>query len=514
MNGAESLVRSLLASDVDVCFTNPGTSEMHFVSALDRVDGMRSILALFEGVVTGAADGFYRMADRPASTLLHLGPGLGNGIANLHNAKKASSGIVNIVGEHASWHLQYDAPLAADIEGLARPMSQWVRTSPSAAQVGADAAAAVAAAKVPPGHIATLILPGDTAWDEGGVVAEPIGVQARTQPREAAVEAAAEVLRRGEPTLLILAGRALRTDALDWAGAIAAKTGCTLASQFFSARIERGAGRVAPVRIPYAVDQALAMLKPFRHIITVETREPLAFFAYPDKPSLLKPEDCAVHELCDNRASALAALEALASAVGAKRSDAVRQGLNRPELPTGPLGSKGIAAALAALIPEQAILVDESVTTGRETMGVTASAAPHDVLQNMGGSIGFGGPLAIGAAVACPGRKVIHLSGDGSAMYTIQGLWTQAREGLDVLTVVFANRTYQILHNEFAGVLAGTPGPKALDMLNIDRPTLDFVSLAAGMGVPGTRVDDLDQFCKAFAAGCRDRGPQLIEVVL
>jgi acetolactate synthase-1/2/3 large subunit len=514
MNGAESLVRSLLASKVDVCFTNPGTSEMHFVSALDRVPGMRSVLALFEGVVTGAADGYWRMADRPASTLLHLGPGLGNGIANLHNARKASSGIVNIVGEHASWHLGYDAPLKADIEGLARPVSHWVRTSPSADKVGADAAAAVAAANSPPGQIATLVLPGDTAWNEGGIVAEPVGTQSRARPSSAAVEAAAKVLARKEPTLLVLAGKALREEALEWAGAIAAKTGCVVATQFFSSRIERGAGRVPTVRIPYAVDLALAMLKPYRHIITVETGEPLAFFAYPDKPSLLKAEGTGVHSLSDGGADSLAALEALASAVGAKRSDAKRQELVRPALPTGALTSQGIAAALAALIPENAIVVDESITTGRETMGVTAGALPHDVLQNMGGSIGFGGPVATGAAVACPDRKVICLSGDGSAMYTIQGLWTQAREGLDVLTVIFANRAYQILRNEFAGVLAGTPGPRATSMLSIDNPTLDFVALATGMGVAASRVTDMDGFCKAFAAGCKEKGPRLIEVVL
>ncbi len=517
MNGAESLVRSLLASKVDVCFTNPGTSEMHFVAALDRVPGMRSVLALFEGVVTGAADGYYRMADRPASTLLHLGPGLGNGIANLHNARKASSGIVNIVGEHASWHLGYDAPLKADIEGLARPVSRWVRTSPSSNTVGADAAAAVAAANASPGQIATLILPGDTAWNECTAgVAEPLGVQRRPKPSNAAIEAVAKVLTRArsEPTMLVLAGRALRADALEQAGRIAARTGCVLATQFFSSRIERGAGRVPLYRIPYAVDLALAALKDYRHIITVETSEPLAFFAYPGKPSLLKPDGCQVHELCAPGIDSLAALEMLAEAVGGKRGDAKMQERVDTTLPTGPLTSASIAQALAALIPENAIVVDESVTTGRESMGATAGAAPHDMIQNMGGSIGYSPPVAVGAAVACPDRKVICLTGDGSAMYTIQALWTQAREGLDVLTVIFANRAYQILRNEFAGVGAGKPGPKATDMLTIDRPDLDFTALAKGMGVAATRVATTEDFCKAFAAGCREKGPRLIEVVL
>ena len=269
MNGASSLVTTLVGSGVDVCFTNPGTSEMHFVSALDKVDGMRAILALFEGVVTGAADGYYRMADRPASTLLHLGPGLGNGIANLHNAKKAGSGIVNIVGEHASWHLKHDAPLTCDIEGLARPVSAWVRTSPNATSVAADAAEAVMAASTPPGQIATLILPGDTAWNAAKAAAPRRPAPQRAKPDGSAIEAAARVLALREPTLIVLAGRALRGDALEVAGRIAARTGCVVATQFFSSRIERGAGRVAAFRIPYAVELALKALAPNRHIITV-----------------------------------------------------------------------------------------------------------------------------------------------------------------------------------------------------------------------------------------------------
>lgn len=517
MNGAESLVRSLLASKVDVCFTNPGTSEMHFVSALDRVPGMRSILALFEGVVTGAADGYYRMADRPASTLLHLGPGLGNGIANLHNAKKAGSGIVNIVGEHASWHLEHDAPLKADIEGLARPVSHWVRTSPSSNTVGTDAAAAVAAAAGSPAQIATLILPGDTAWNECTAgVAEPLGQQPRSKPSSAAVDAIAKLLKvaNREPTMLLLGGRALRADALEFAGRVAAKTGCIVAAQFFSPRIERGAGRVPMMRIPYAVDQALAAMKDFKHIITVETGEPVGFFAYPGKPSLMKPEGCQVHSFCAPGADSLAALEALASAVGAKAGDAKVQPRVEAAMPTGALNSANIAQALAVMIPENAIVVDESITTGRETMGVTAGALPHDMIQNMGGSIGYSPPVATGAAVACPDRKVICMTGDGSAMYTIQALWTQARENLDVLTIIFANRAYQILRNEFAGVLAGTPGPRAQAMLRIDQPELDFTALAKGMGVPASRVSTLDEFLKAFAIGCKEKGPRLIEVML
>jgi acetolactate synthase-1/2/3 large subunit len=514
MNGAESLVRTLLAGGVDHCFTNPGTSEMHFVAALDRVPQMRCILGLFEGVVTGAADGFYRMSGRPASVLLHLGPGLANGLANLHNARRARSGIINIVGEHATWHLAHDAPLTSDIEGLARPLSHVMRTTKDAGSVGADTAAIIAVAREHPGKIATLILPGDSAWNEGANIATPPPVPSPAAPDAGAIEAAARVLAGGEPTLLILAGRALRADALHLAGRIAARTGCRIAGQFFSARIERGAGRVAVERIPYAVDAALAFLSPFRHLILVETGEPVAFFAYPGKPSLLKPEGCALHPLTRPEEDSLAALEQLAEALGAKRTEARLQSRGDATRPTGPLTPQSIAQALAALIPENAILVDESITTGRETYALTADAAPHDTLQNMGGSIGFGTPVATGAAIACPDRKVICLEGDGSAMYTLQSLWTQAREGLDVTTIIFANRTYEILKGEYAGVGAGVPGARARSMLEIDRPVLDFVALARGMGVAATSVTDSDEFCTALARAVANPGPHLVEVVL
>ncbi len=469
MNGAESLVRTLVAGGVEVCFANPGTSEMHFVAALDRVQGMRCVLGLFEGVVTGAADGYFRMKGTPASTLLHLGPGLANGLANLHNAKKANSGIVNIVGQHATYHIEYNAPLTSDIEGLARPMSAWVRTSPDAKSVAADGAAAIAAAK-------------------------------------------SEVLRGGEQALLLLTGSALTERGLALAAQIAGKTGCKVMGQTYNPRMARGRGRFSIDRIPYVIEQALPILKGFRHIILVETNDPVAFFAYPNKPSLLKPEGCEVHRMTSGGENSVAALEALASAVGAKPQDAKPQALVEIAKPTGALTHASIAQALAMAIPENAIVVDESITTGRGFFPPTAAAAPHDWLQNMGGSIGFSTPVATGAAVACPDRKVICLVGDGSAMYTLQSLWTQAREGLNVTTIVFANRIYQILRGEFDGVGAGEPGQRALDMLKIDRPAIDWVSLAKGMGVPGRAVSNADDFNKALAEAIAEQGPRLIEV--
>jgi acetolactate synthase-1/2/3 large subunit len=510
MNGAESLVRTLVAGGVDVCFANPGTSEMHFVAALDRVEGMRCVLGLFEGVVTGAADGYFRMKRSPASTLLHLGPGLANGLANLHNAKKANSGIVNIVGQHAVYHIGFNAPLTSDIEGLARPMSSWVRTSPDAKSVARDGAAAIAAAKGSPPQIATLILPADTAWNEADGIAQVPEESQRASYSSQAVDNAAKVLRGGAQTLLLLTGNALTEQGLALAAQIAGKTGCKVMGQTYNPRMARGRGRFSIDRIPYVIEQALPILKDFKHIVLVEANDPVAFFAYPNKPSLLKPEGCEVHRMTSGGENSVAALEALASALGA-RPTVKTAGLVSWQA-DGALTHASIAQAIAMAIPENAIVVDESVTTGRGFFPPTAAARQHDWLQNMGGSIGFSTPVATGAAVACPDRKVICMVGDGSAMYTLQSLWTQAREGLNVLTIVFANRIYQILRGEFDGVGAGEPGQRAQDMLRIDRPTLDWVALAKGMGVPGRAVTTSDEFVKALAEGVAEQGPRLIEV--
>ena len=514
MNGAESLVRTLLAGGVDVCFTNPGTSEMHFVAALDHVPGMRSVLCLFEGGVTGAADGYYRMAGKPASTLLHLGPGLANGVANLHNAKKANSGIVNIVGEHATYHVELDAPLTADIEGIAWPVSHWVRTSRSAADIARDGAEAIRTARTPPGQIATLILPGDTAWSEASEPLEALAPPARTAVAGENIEAAAQALA-GPETLLLLGGAALEPDNLERAARVAAKTGCGLLTEWSNARLERGAGRIEVDRIPFVVDKALALLAGYRTVVLCGARPPVAFFAYPDKPSVLTPEGCAFVELADVAGDLTGALDGLVEACGAAAT-APRgvSALRAPGLPSGAIDPGKLASLLGTLIPENAIIVDESITTGRDFFPLTAGAPPHAWLNNRGGSIGFGLPVATGAAIACPERKVIALEGDGSAMYTVQSLWTMARENLDVTTLIFANRSYRILMGELANVGVRNPGPRAIDMLSLNRPDLDWVALAKGMGVPASRCEDCESLAKAFTRHVAEPGPALIEVVL
>jgi acetolactate synthase-1/2/3 large subunit len=513
MNGAESLARTLVAGGVNVCFTNPGTSEMHFVAALDKVDGIRCVLGLFEGVVTGAADGYWRMAGRPAATLLHLGPGLGNGLANLHNARKATRHRQH---RGRARDVSHQARRAAHVGHRGhRPPGLGVGAHVAKSKaIAADGAAAIAAASAPPGQIATLILPADTAWNEADGVAPAPPRTERAHVEADAVARCAKALRTGEPAMLLLTGQALYEQGLALAGRIATATGARILAQGSNARIERGAGRVPIERLPYPVDQALAVLKDVRHLILVGSKAPVAFFAYPDKPSVLTPDGCQIHRLSTIAEDSIEALAWLADEVGAKKNGEVVQLASRPARPTGPLNPDTLALSLGALLPEGAIVADESVTTGRGFFKLTAGAPPHDWMNNMGGSIGLGMPLATGAAVACPDRKVVCLEGDGSGMYTLQALWTQAREGLDVTTVVFANRTYAILRHELSGVGAGTPGKKAADMLDIGRPDLDWVSLARGMGVPASRATTAEEFNKQFAAGLAAPGPYLIEAVL
>ncbi|MCF4126016.1 acetolactate synthase large subunit [Methylobacterium sp. SyP6R] len=513
MNGAESLVRTLVAGGVEVCFTNPGTSEMHFVAALDRVEGMRAVLCLFEGGATGAADGYARMADKPASTLLHLGPGLGNGIANLHNARRARSPLVNIVGEHATYHRTFDAPLTSDIEGLAGPVSAWVRTGLSAKAVAADGADAIVAARTAPGGVATLILPADTAWEEGSGIAPLPATPERPRASDEAIAHAVAALRSGEPVLLHLGDRAVRDEGRRLAARIAEKTGAKLLAMTSNARIDRGAGTVPIERLPYPVDPAREVLAPYKHVILVGATLPVAFFAYPGKPSALASPTCDVFALATPEQDQIDALARLAEAVGAPE-EAPLPPLSRPDLPgDGRLDQDAIGRVLGALIPEGAIVCDESVTTGRNFFPATHAAAPHTWLQLTGGSIGLGIPMATGAAVACPDRKVISLQADGSALYTAQALWTQARERLDVVTLIWANRSYAILRHELTNVGAN-PGRKAIDMLTLDDPPIDWVSLARGYGVEGRRVETLAQFVDTLKGALGRRGPFLIEVAL
>ncbi len=522
MNGAQRLIRTLVDNDVDVCFMNPGTSEMHFVAALDDVPGMRAVLGLFEGVVTGAADGYGRMARRPAATLLHLGPGLGNGIANLHNARRARTPLVNIVGDHATYHLRHDPPLATDIESLARPVSSWYRSSAAAGAVAGDTVDAVMAAQGPPGAVATLVVPADVSWTEAGdETSSPGGGRAggrrATRPAMVAadvVERAAKALRSGEMSVILLGGGATRRAGLTAASRVAAATGAKLMCETFPAALERGAGLPGVERLGYLAEFTQAQLKGARHLVLVDAAAPVSFFAYPGLPGDLVPDGCEVHVLAAPGDDGPGALEALAEVVGAPVDGAVLQSAVRPERPTGPLTAEAAAAAIGALLPEGAIVSDEANTSGIFVPGATAGAPVHDWLCLTGGAIGQGMPVATGAAVACPGRQVLSLEADGSAMYTLQALWTQAREGLDVTTVIFNNGSYAILEMELGRVGAGAPGPRAHGMLDLARPDLDFAALARGMGVPATRATTADEFTDQLDGALHREGPVLIDAVL
>jgi acetolactate synthase-1/2/3 large subunit len=514
MNGAEALMQVLSESGVEVCFANPGTSEMQLVAALDGQPRMRAILGLFEGVVTGAADGYGRMADKPAATLLHLGPGLANGGANLHNARRARSPVVNIVGDHATHHLQYDAPLTSDIDGVAGPFSDWVRRSSSPSDLAAAGAETVEAALSYPGSIATLIAPADHAWQEGAEAARPRPQRPSAKVSEAALRAVVDALRAPGPHALYLGAMALREEALEQAGRIAAATGARLICETFPARLQRGAGRVPVERLPYFGEWAAGFLKDMRHIVLVGAAAPVSFFAYPGKPSTIAPEGAILVELASARVDALDALRRLADALDAPAEAAARQTRSTPSAEPGKLSPAGIGAVIAELMRENSIVSDESNTAGLMLFPMTVGAAKHDWLTLTGGSIGQGLPLAVGAAVACPDRKVIALEADGSGMYTLQALWTMARENLDITTIILNNGSYAILNIELQRVGVASPGPKALSLLDLKRPELNWVALAQGMGVQATRAETVEAFREAFAAAIAGRGPRLIEAMI
>lgn len=514
MNGAEALIRTAAAAGVEVCFANPGTTEMHLVAALDAAPGIRPVLALFEGVVTGAADGYARLAGKPAMTLLHLGPGFANGIANLHNARRASSPIVNVIGDQATWHLAADAPLTSDIESLARPVSRWLRKTATPAALAGDTADAVAAARAGAGGVATLIVPADCAWGEapGPVAARP--VEPRVTVAAAAVDAVARSLRSGNPGLILLGGDSLSRRGQIAAARIAAKSGARVFLCTFPPLVERGAGLPPFAKFPYFPEQGVELLAKVGELVLAGAPEPVAFFGYPKIPSRLAPEGCHISVLAKPDEDATGALEALAEALGAKPEEGIRATRETFPEASGKLNSETLGRTLARLQPETAIVVDEAATSGAQWFSLAAGSAPHTVLSLTGGAIGQGLPNAVGAAIACPDRRVIAFQADGSGMYTVQSLWTMARENLDVTVVICANHAYRILKVELARADITQPGPAARSLTDLAPPELDFVSLARGLGVSGERVGTAEQLAAALTHSFAARGPRLIEASL
>lgn len=514
MNGAESLIRTAVAAGIEVCFANPGTTEMPLVAALDAVDGIRPILGLFEGVCTGAADGYGRMAEKPALTLLHLGPGFANGIANLHNARRARSPVVNLIGDHATWHVGADAPLTSDIVSLASPVSGWIRSVRGAASVASATADAIAAAGRAPGQIATLIIPSDSQWDAAERAAEAIEPLPAPQVSASALKSAVEAIRKGKRVALFIGGTAMRARGLKAAARIVAKLGCGLICETFPARLERGAGMPSVERLPYFPEQALETLKPFDTIVIAGAKRPVAFFGYPNLPSYLIAEDKSVAMLAEPTEDAAAALEALAAELGAPVSVSLSSKIARPNRPAGKLDAMTAGAAIAATMPEGAIVMDEAATTGLPFFTASAGAPAHTYLALTGGAIGQGLPCATGAAVACPTRRVIAFQADGSGMYTVQSLWTQAREALNVTTVLCNNHSYRILQVELARAGVTEPGRKARSLTDLGHPDINWMGIARGLGVPSARVDSAEGLVTELERSFATPGPALIEMML
>jgi acetolactate synthase-1/2/3 large subunit len=513
MNGADALIATLTANEVTACFANPGTSEMQFVAALDRNPQMRPVLCLFEGVATGAADGYGRMTGKPACTLLHLGPGYGNGAANLHNARRAFTPIVNVIGDHATYHRQYDAPLNSDIATLVKPNSIWAKSADSPDAVAGLAAEAVAASYGPPGGPVSLILPADSAWLE--TAGEPAIAQKPTRPAPAgqAVEGAAKAIKAAKKPVVLLGGQACLAEGLKAAARLEA-AGVTVYSDTFVPRQPRGAGVFLPKKMPYFGEMALGELEGVDLMVFAGTTQPVAFFAYPDRPSVLVPDGCATLTLAERAEDSIAGLVALADALGAPAEGPVQPLTVADAAPSGALNAYHCGTSIARHMPEGAVVCDDAVTSGTGVAFATATAPAHEVLALTGGAIGIGLPLAVGAAVAAPDRKVISLNGDGAAMYTVQALWTMVRESLDVTVVVFANHTYRILNVEMTRTGAGQAGPQAAKLLDLGDPRIDWVSVAKGFGLPAVRCETAEAFDAAFGQAMAQRGPFFIEAAI
>ena len=514
MNGAESLINALAEHGVDACFANPGTSEMQLVAALDKQPNIRAVLCLFEGVVTGAADGYGRMADKPALNLLHLGPGFANGMANLHNAQRAGSPILNMVGDHATDHLQHDAPLTSDIKGMATPVSHSFRVSDSGAGLAQTGLDALADCLNHNGSISTFVVPADHAWTDIDETQSELPERSQATISDTTITEIAAQLQSATNSCLFLGGRSLREEALHHAGRIAAATGCRLVTETFFARQARGVGRVATERLAYFGEAATEQLAGTDLMVLVGTKAPVSFFAYPDKPSVLAPQSATQCVLVDRDSDALDALTRLADYLNAPPTPEVVTDPADYPLGDGAIDANELGKVIANRLPEQAIVCDEGATNGLGAFLLTANAPPHDWLTLTGGAIGQGLPLAVGAAIACPEQKVIALEADGSGMYTVQALWTMVREQLDITVVLLNNRSYAILNIELSRVGVEQPGPTALSLLDLSNPDLEWTEIARGMGMQALKVKTVAAFDQAFAEAMAHKGPRLIEVML
>lgn len=514
MNGADLLIKKLADSGVTACFANPGTSEMQLVAALDKEPRIRAVLGLFEGVVTGAADGFGRMADAPALTLLHLGPGYANGIANLHNASRARVPVLNMIGDHATHHLELDAPLTSDIDGLTSAVCAWTGVSTSSDDLPEVGLKAWQASMTYPGQVTAFVAPANHAWDPASSDSDLPEMPVPNTLDDEQIDKAANALKQSDSAALFMGGHALRENGLIQAGRIAEATGARLITETFFTRQQRGAGRVETERLPYFGEMAAEHLEGLDTLIIIGSKPPVSFFAYPGKPGWLSPENATLLQMGDHTFDALDTLTRIASALDAPNEVTKVAQRVRHELESGPINAVELGKIVANRMPDNAIVVDEGATNGLGAFLMTGNAAPHDWLTLTGGAIGAGLPMAVGAAIACPDRKVIGLEADGSAMYTVQALWTMVREDLDVSVLILNNGSYAILNIELARVGVETPGPTALSLLDLTNPAIEWTDIARGMGMAAERVDTVDALDSAVERAMQERGPRLIEVIL
>ena len=512
--GADLLLRSLENEGIDTCLANPGTSEMHLVAAIGKSSLMRPILCLFEGVVTAAADGFWRMKRYPAATLLHLGPGYANGMANLHNAKKAFSGLVNIVGDHAEWHLEFDAPLTSDLEGHVKLHSDWFTKSINPTNLGQLGTLSCIEAKSGWGKIASIIVPANHSWEVGEEQKQSLSPTVGMLPVDDSIlKNTAKSLRLNKKRALLLGNRGLSRKSIEYASAIAKATEADLLCETFFPRVYRGAGEVKIKRIPYFAELAIDFLASYEQIFLVGAKEPVGFFAYPDIPSKLSPPACSIIKVASKDEDVEQALQDLYEDLSLKSRPKVVFS-HGDRITSITLDETSVSQIISELLPENSIISDEGITCSASLYAQTETAAPHDWLCLTGGSIGQGLPLGFGAAIACPDRKVITFQADGSAMYTVQTLWSMARENTDITVILLNNSSYAILNIELDRLKTGPRNDKTLSMLNIDNPMIDWVEISKGLGVEASRSTNVKEFREQFHNAMKQKGPRLIEVII
>lgn len=509
MNGAQLLIAAALSEGIEVCFANPGTTELPLVLALDETPGIRSILCLHENVATGAADGYGRMLSKPAMCLLHLGPGLANGLTNLHNARRAGTPLLNVIGEHATWHIQADPLLASNIEALAHTFSVFTKRSTDAQNTAVNLTDAIHATAT---GVATLIVPHDCQLAEAGDVSPARRQLPKSSYSPTNVSKSAKALQRGRSAIL-LGGKGLSEAGLKLAGRISVATGADLLCDTFFARMERGGDLPTATRLPYFPDQALALTRRYESVVLAGTRRPVAFFGYPGLPSYLTSEEQTV-ALATSAEDVLGALEALAAELNAPNDIPQKPRAPLPAMPKGRLNTQSVAAVIARLQPENGIVMDEALTVGMAYFESSQSAPRFSHLMLTGGAIGQGPGAATGAAIACPGRKVINFESDGCGAYSVQAFWTQARENLDVVTIIGSNRSYNILNVEFERAGVKALGPIARSMTGLDHPYLDWVRIGEGFGVPSVAVDSAEAFARELENALARKGPRLIEAIM